>query len=393
MKSSLYIAWRYLVFYKARTLTIVSIVALIAFLPIALSLLMAEAERQLTARGESTPLLLGSRGRATDLVLNALYFRLPPPDPVTMADAASIDTSGLGYAIPLIVRFRARGFTIVGTTLDYFDLRGLRPSQGRHFAVLGEAVLGAEVSESLKLKPGDTLVSSPEALFDLAGPYPLKMRIVGVLGAAGTPDDRAIFVDTKTAWIIQGIGHGHEDLQTTRDQTVILERQDSNVVANAKLMEYNEIDRSNLDGFHFHGNDEDFPLSSLLVVANDAKSEALLRGRYAAKDAGLDAVKPGGVVADLIADLVRLQGIVNGAVAFVGLATLLALLLVFSLSLRLRAREMEMMFRMGCSRWKIAEVVGAEVAVLLIAGLLSAGAATAILWTLRDSIIQAIVVW
>ena len=41
-----------------------------------------------------------------------------------------------------------------------------------------------------------------------------KTVVVGVLPPTNTPDDDGIFVDIKTAWVIQGIGHGHEDVVT-----------------------------------------------------------------------------------------------------------------------------------------------------------------------------------
>ena len=34
----------------------------------------------------------------------------------------------------------------------------------------------------------------------------------GVLEPTGTADDRVIFVDLKTSWIMAGHGHGHQDL-------------------------------------------------------------------------------------------------------------------------------------------------------------------------------------
>ena len=43
----------------------------------------------------------------------------------THAEARRIDDSGLARAIPLHTRFRARSQPIVGTSLDYFELRGL----------------------------------------------------------------------------------------------------------------------------------------------------------------------------------------------------------------------------------------------------------------------------
>jgi putative ABC transport system permease protein len=118
---------------------------------------------------------------------------------------------------------------------------------------VGDAVLGAAVADRLGLEPGDALVSSPENLFDLAGVYPLKMNVVGVLKKSHTSDDLAVFVDLKTAWIIEGLGHGHQDLVKSQDTSVILNRTEKNVTANAKLQIYTEISKLNLDSFHFHG--------------------------------------------------------------------------------------------------------------------------------------------
>ena len=55
------------------------------------------------------------------------------------------------------------------------------------------AVVGARAARELGVGPGDGLVSSPESVFDLAGVYPLRMRVVGVLAPAHGPDDLAIF--------------------------------------------------------------------------------------------------------------------------------------------------------------------------------------------------------
>ena len=67
------------------------------------------------------------------------------------------------------MRFQTRGHPIVGTALEYLDFRGLRVATGRRMAVLGECVVGARAARRLDVAPGDTLVSSPETLFDLAG--------------------------------------------------------------------------------------------------------------------------------------------------------------------------------------------------------------------------------
>ena len=55
-------------------------------------------------------------------------------------------------------------------------------------------------------------------MYDLSAEYPLKMRVTGILAPTGTPDDLAVFTDVKTAWVIDGIGHGHDDLAATMEE-------------------------------------------------------------------------------------------------------------------------------------------------------------------------------
>ena len=84
MIDSFYIAWRFVTFNKARTATLIACVTLIAVLPLTLELLLSESEQQLLSRAESTPLMMGARGSALDLVMNALYFDDEVPELVSM---------------------------------------------------------------------------------------------------------------------------------------------------------------------------------------------------------------------------------------------------------------------------------------------------------------------
>jgi putative ABC transport system permease protein len=371
MIDSLYIAWKYLSFNRARTATLVACVTLIAILPLALQLLLAESERQLLSRAESTPLLLGAPGSALDLVMNGLYFDDEVPQLISMMAVESLEASGLAMPIPLYVRFKARRFPIVGTTLDYFDFRALTIAEGRQLAQLGECVIGAEVAARLGITVGDSLLSSPETVFDLAGVYPLKMQVAGVLQRSHTPDDLAVFVDIKTAWVVQGLVHGHEDVTRPQDASVIIERTDANVVANARLVEYTEITTENIDSFHFHGAPGDYPLSAVIAVPDDAKAGTILRGRYLDGDAGYQLVVPETVIDGLLANIFRIKHMLDAVILVVGVATVLALILVFALSIRLRQREIHTVFRIGGSRLTIVRLLAAEIAIIvLFSGLL-----------------------
>ena len=374
MMDSLYIAWRYVAFNKGKTATLIACITLIAFLPLALQLLLEESERQLNSRAVATPLVIGAKGSALDLVMNTLYFGDEVPELITMKASADVTDSDLAMPIPVYARFRARGHPIVGTTLDYFGYRGLKVAKGRHLALLGECVVGARVAERLGLRPGDSLVSSPENLFDLAGVYPLKMKVVGILEKSHTSDDRAVFVDLKTAWIIEGLGHGHKDVTKTKDTTVILKRSESNVAANAKLKLYTEITEKNLESFHFHGDLSAYKLTAVLAVPHDEKSGTILRGRYLDGKAVHQIVRPADVIDGLLQTIFRIKNVLDSVIVLVGSATALAIILVFALSLRLRQREIHTIFKLGCSRMTIARLLGAETFIIILSSGVLCGA-------------------
>jgi len=347
-------------------------ITLVAFLPLSLQLLLDEAERSLQARSVDTPLLMGAKGSALDLAMNSLYFNDQPPELVSMRIVERLEQEGLAVPVPLYVRFTARGFPVVGTSLDYFDFRGLTVDRGRLPTLLGECVLGSEIALQLGLGPGDHLVSTPENPFDLAGIYPLRMKVVGVLSPSYSADDRAAFTDVKTTWVIQGLGHGHQDLTRTDDSSVILDKSSSNVTANAKLLQYTEINADNLNTFHFHGKPEAYPLSAVIAYPGDEKSATILRGRYVDSERYQIQV-PSEVIDGLLENIFRIKRVLDTVVLIVGFATLLAVILVFALSIRLRQREMETIFKLGCGRLTMVRMLLAEITIVVLASIALGG--------------------
>ena len=374
MIDSLYIAWKYISFNKIKTLTLVACITLISFLPVSLELLLNESERQLMSRAVSTPLVVGAKGSALDLVMNTLYFGDEVPELITMAASDRVADTDLALPIPVYVRFHTRDYPIVGTTLDYFDFRGLKVARGRPLTMLADCVLGAKVAEELGLKPGNSLVSSPESLFDLAGVYPLKMKVAGVLEKSYTSDDLAVFVDIKTAWVIQGLGHGHQDVTKLKDPSLVLKRTRDNVAATAKLFHFTEINEKNIDSFHFHGDTSVYPITAVIAVPYDTKSGTIMRGRYLSKEETRQVVKPVDVVDGLLQNIFRIKNVLDAVITIVALATVMAIVLVFALSLRLRQQEIETVFKLGCSRLTIARLLASEIFIIVFtSGILCSG--------------------
>ena len=357
--SALYLAAASLRFHWARTLVLVLAAALVMAVPVLTRTLLAQGEAQLTARAEATPLLLGARGSRLDLVMAAAYYTDDLPEPTTMATSEAVWESGLGIPAPLHTVFTTEGARVVGTTLDYFDMRGLEVAEGRPFAVLGEAVLGAGAARTLGVGVGGTVVSDPENLFDLDGAYPLQMTVTGILAPTGTPDDDAVLVDIKTAWVIEGIGHGHDDIAAGENA--------------AAAIQFARITEDNIDSFHFHGDPNGYPVTAVMVQPYDERSATILRGRYLDPEGPVQAVVPVDVIDALVDRLLRIAALVDAVTVVVGLAAALALGLALFLTWRLRAPEMRTAFALGAGRWTIARLALTEIAlVLAVAALLAA---------------------
>ena len=240
----------------------------------------------------------------------------------------------------------------------------------------------------MSLEPGDTILSAPRNAFDLAGDYPLQLNVKGVLSPSQTPDDDVVFVDLKTTWIIDGIGHGHQQLNDSTDDSLLLDSDDKTITASAAVLPYTKITPQNLSTFHFHGNPDDFPISAVLAIPTDFKSQTLLLGRYSSvrKDRA-QCVKPVVAVGELLQIVFRIEQLLWLSAVFSIAVTSLLLILVVVLSIRLRTVEIETMFKLGCSRLSVCGLLGIELCIMLACGgLFAIVSAWLIRWTMFDAV-------
>ena len=378
MNDVLYMAWRYVRFHWGTTVLLVSAISLVLFLPAGLHVVVEQGAETLTARADSTPLLIGAKESAVDLTLSALYFRPPNLSSGEFSEVQRVSRTGLAIGIPLHLRYTVRKQRIVGTTLDYADFRSLAVAEGRWFGLLGECVLGAEAARVLGVGVGEHVLSSAGSAFDVAGAFPLKMPVVGVLAATGTADDEAVFVDIKTTWIISGLAHGHQNINTSQEGDAgVLKREEGNVVANATVLSYTEITPQNIDSFHFHGDLDGFPVDVIIAAPIDRKSAILLRGRYEEERTAVQMLVPSQVVGEVLETMFSVRDYVILGSMGVGAATLMTTALVFLLSIRLRQREIETIRKIGGSSQRLRGMLASEILLVVFAGVLIAGALTA----------------
>lgn len=371
---SFFLAWQYLHRRRLQTAVMIAGLALALFLPLATHWLINTFDRAIGARANATPLVLGAPGSRFDLALHALYFRAQVDGNCTQGDLIALRkkrAQHLDHAIPIHRQFTARQQPVVGTTLDYLSFRQLNLAKGESLALLGDCVLGARAADALQLGPGGKLRTDRDNLFDLAGEYPVLLNVRGVLAPSGTADDEAVFVDVKTAWLIAGIGHGHDA--------------NASSAASAKLVKTHlEITPKNIKSFHFHGDPKTHPLTAILVAPRDAKAMALIRGDYP-PGSRLQALKPPVVVAEMMGMVLRVRQFLDANYALIAATTALLLALIVALTRRLRAAEMETMFLLGCSRGRILALQAAELILIMSAAAVLAllGAWASVAWA-RD---------
>ena len=352
MKPAFALALRYVLRHRTQSVLLAAALGLVLALPLCLRVLVRHAQADLRARAASTPQIMGTKGSALDLMMTALYFK--------KENLASLPLKEMPEGgIPLHVRFEAQKAPIVGTALEYFGFRGLALSAGKQITRLGDCVLGARLARERGLKPGDAIFSTPEQTFDMAGTYPLKMRIAGVLTANGTPDDDAVFCDLKTAWLIEGRAHGHDDVKGTD----VLKEEDHNTIANAAVRMFQEVTEANLNSFHFHGDTGDYPISAAILLPLDAKTEALMAGQYA-KSKTVQLIRPRDDMEGLLTQLVRLEGFATTMLLTTAGAALFVSALVFALSFRLRKREFTTLEDIGVSRGSLLSVKMLEIVLI-----------------------------
>ena len=235
MNGLFYLSLQYARHHRAKLAVLTAAITLVCWLPLAIQSVVSQTAEQLLARAAQTPLVIGAPGSPLELSLGSLYFKSRSATTLPYSELAALRHTDLADGLPLYYRFRVQDHPIVGTSLEYFSHRQLKLAHGRLPAILGEAVIGANVARDLQVSVGDHVVSSAETVFDLAGVYPLRMPVVGILQPSFGPDDDAVFVDLKTTWVIQGLGHGHQDINRQEAVGQILKRDGDNIVANASV--------------------------------------------------------------------------------------------------------------------------------------------------------------
>jgi putative ABC transport system permease protein len=374
MDSIIYLAVRYVLFHRVKSLILIACVTFSIFLPMAGKTVLDKVEVELRSRAVETPYVLGAKGSRFDLVLHALYFDVPPPETITYLQYQQTRKAGSGRPIPIYrTHLVQEDVPLVGVGFEYFSYRNLELAQGNWFGRIGHCVIGWKVARQLQLRVGDKLLSKPENDVNLAGATPVRMEIVGIMKPSGTSDDGVVFTDLKTTWLIDGLGHGHQDIEEEKDPNLFLEKKQRSAIVNQGVLPYIEITDENVGAVHFHGDPGEFPLTALILNPPDEKSATLLQGKIESdRGNGLQVIQPKLVIQQLIEKILKVKQLFDFGSVTIILITILFLVLNTLLSIRLRQREMATLHKIGCGRYTVLGLFAWEYVIVILFSLLLA---------------------
>lgn len=187
--------------------------ALLTVLAIAFSvMLLLGVEKVRTGARQSfadtisgTDLIVGARTGSLQLLLYSVFRIGNATNNITWKSYQEIATRPeVSWAVPLSLGDSHRGFRVLGTTQEYFTrykYRGgqdLRLSDGKIFADIFDAVIGADVAAKLNYKIGDRIVVAHGlGAISFVEHDDKPFRVSGILEKTGTPVDRTVHVSLE----------------------------------------------------------------------------------------------------------------------------------------------------------------------------------------------------
>ena len=148
-------------------------------------------------------LVVGAKGSPLQLILCNIFHIDFPTGNINLMEADRLAKHRLvKSAIPLALGDSYKNFRIIGTNKQYVDLYKAELASGDWWNADMEVVVGATVSEFLKLKTGDIFESShgltKEGSAHEAHPFIVK----GILKRSNTVIDNLIFTNISSIWSV-----------------------------------------------------------------------------------------------------------------------------------------------------------------------------------------------
>ena len=159
-------------------------------------------------------MVVGAKGSPLQLILSSVLHIDNPTGNINYQEALKISSNPLvERAIPISYGDNYKGYRIVGTTPDFFELYEATVDRGKLFENVLEVVLGANVAATTGLQINDEIVGSHGLIEDAIEAHDEhKMEVVGILAITNSVLDNLIVTPLESVWKVHEYhDHAHED--------------------------------------------------------------------------------------------------------------------------------------------------------------------------------------
>ena len=156
-------------------------------------------------------MVIGAKGSPLQLILSSVYHVDSPTGNIPLNEAKAIEKNKMvGNSVPLLYGDNFKGYRIVGTNSNFFELYNLKIKAGDYFNNYFEAVIGSKVAEKLNLNLGDEFVSS-HGLRETGETHDdNSFNVTGILEYSNSVADNLILTSPNSIWEIHS-DHNHNE--------------------------------------------------------------------------------------------------------------------------------------------------------------------------------------
>ncbi|WP_293746556.1 ABC transporter permease [uncultured Paraglaciecola sp.] len=179
--------------------------------------LRAEIKSNFERTVSGVDLIVGGRTSGINLLLFSVFKIGNPSNNILWKSYQDIiNINQVAWSVPISMGDSHKGFSVIGTTNDYFeyfkyaDKQKISFVQGKSFTRLYEVVLGADVAKKLGYSLDQSLVMSHgTAKVSFTHHDDHSFKVVGILKPTGTPADQSLYIP------LQGIDilHNKQEIQ------------------------------------------------------------------------------------------------------------------------------------------------------------------------------------
>ena len=292
-------------------------------------------------------MVVGAKGSPLQLILSAVYHIDSPTGNISLKEAQKISNNKMvGSSIKLLYGDNHRGYRIVGTEKKLVELYNGKIIQGKEWNNPYEVLVGSKVHKKLKIKLGDSLISS-HGLRETGQSHSEKsFKVVGLLETSNSVLDQLIITSPESIWDIH---RTHENEDDHEDK-------------------HNHEDEHNHEDKHDHEDDhEDEEITAMLIKFKNPMN-IIQFPRQINENTNLQAAVPSYEISRLF----KLFGF--GIETLTYLAYLIIIVSGFSLFINLfnsmneKKYEMALLRTLGASRFQLSRMVIFESLILTISG-------------------------